>query len=168
MFSTSGTRSSLSVPVHSTSAYHGQYKNANRIWRPNAFCGFDMRSSKRPVGHLACAIRPPAVPDQVCRVPTRGFFRLFHCTEPMFAESGGDRKCKQEWIPTSSIHAIHIAEIRCYSLEMYAIVKMKKNDWQWCETTSSRYMPVSCRAGPIIGLEKGAFIIRSPCTAMYL
>lgn len=48
-----------------------------------------MRSSKRPVGHLACAIRPSAVPDQVCRVPTEGFSGHFTCTEPMFAESGG-------------------------------------------------------------------------------
>lgn len=33
-------------------------------------------------------------------------------------------------------------------------IRKKKNDWQRCETTVLRYMPVPCRAGSIIGLEK--------------
>lgn len=79
-----------------------------------------MRSSKRPVGHLACAIRPSAVPDQVCRVPIEDFSGHFTCTEPMFAESGEDWIANRNEIPTSSIHAIHIAEIH-YLVEMYDI-----------------------------------------------
>ena len=133
LFSTSGTSSSLSVPVYSV-PWSVQQREQDTWDQTYSIASTCAQSSKQPVNHLAYVICPLAVPDHVCRVPIRGFFRPFHCTEPMFAESGGNCKCKQEWIPTSSIHAIHIAEIR-YSLWMYDIDQNEKEWLAASETT---------------------------------